>query len=388
MRLGPGVRGGLGPSLVLAAAVLLWSALLVAAQAPLVVAEGEAGPTGPSATEVEKGLDLSWEERRLVQRGLAAAGQDPGYADGVFGSRTRGALRAWQEAGGLEGTGYLTREQTEELAALGLEVEEEMRRKLEEEVERLARKYPAGTTLRDCPECPEMVVVPEGTYMKGSPEMGGMYFNPVYEATIARPFAVGVKEVTRGEFARFVSATGHPMGDSCRVYGDGEWEERSGRSWRHPGFSQTDEHPAACVSWDDAKAYVGWLSGRTGENYRLLSDVEWEYVARAGTKTAYWWGDDIGRNRANCDGCGSRWDARGTAPVGSFPANPFGLHDVLGNVWEWVEDCYLAYCTQRVLRGGSWGSRPMDLRSALRAGHLPDPRYFLIGFRVARTLTP
>ena len=150
-----------------------------------------------------------------------------------------------------------------------------------------------------------------------------------------------------------------------------------------------------------AQAYVRWLSGKTGEEYRLLSEAEWEYVARAGTTTAYWWGDDIGRNRANCDGCGSRWDNRQTAPVGSFSANPFGLHDVHGNVWEWVEDCWndgyrgaptdgsaweSGECERRVLRGGSWYSVPELLRSADRDRYSAGGRLNNAGFRVARTL--
>ena len=142
------------------------------------------------------------------------------------------------------------------------------------------------------------------------------------------------------------------------------------------------------VSWKDAKAYVRWLSERTGEKYRLLSEAEWEYVARAGTTTAYWWGDEIGQNRANCDGCGSRWDDKRTAPVGSFPANPFGLHDVHGNVWEWVEDCWEGNCGRRVLRGGSWNFSPRVLRSAFRLGYSSGYRGNNAGFRVARTLTP
>ena len=157
------------------------------------------------------------------------------------------------------------------------------------------------------------------------------------------------------------------------------------------------------VSWEDAQGYVRWLSRKTGEEYRLLSESEWEYVARAGTRTRYWWGDEIGRNRANCDGCGSRWEDRQTAPVGSFSANGFGLHDVHGNVWEWVEDCWnesyagaprdgsaweSGECGRRVLRGGSWYNNLRYLRSAFRGRNSAGNRYMFIGFRVARTLTP
>ena len=259
------------------------------------------------------------------------------------------------------------------------------------------------TTFRDCPGCPEMVVAPAGRFRMGSAS-GDDDERPVHPVTFARPFAVGVYEVTRGEFARFVEATGRSMGDSCWTVEGGEGEWRSGRHWRRPGFSQTDAHPVVCVNWEDAQAYVAWLSGETGEAYRLLSESEWEYVARAGAKTArYWWGDEIGRNRASCDGCGSRWDGKQTAPVGSFPASPFGLYDVHGNAGEWVEDCWNGSydgaprdgsawtsgdCDARGLRGGSWVNPPWDLRSARRDRFPTILGGDSYGFRVARTLTP
>ena len=277
-----------------------------------------------------------------------------------------------------------------------------------------------GTKFRDCPGCPEMVVVPSGSFMMGSPgseEGWHDYEGPVHRVTLARPFAVGVTEVTRGEFARFVSSTGRSMGNSCWTVkgGSGNWEERWGGGWRNPGFSQTDAHPVVCVSWQDSQAYVAWLSGETGEAYRLLSESEWEYVARAGTETARYWGEsergqcrhangadaasvDLGWGAASCNDGHVR-----TAPVGSFSANAFGLHDVLGNVWEWVEDCWnesyrgaptdgsaweSGDCDRRVLRGGSWGDEPRDLRSADRFWGTTGVRVDDVGFRVARTLTP
>jgi formylglycine-generating enzyme required for sulfatase activity len=161
------------------------------------------------------------------------------------------------------------------------------------------------------------------------------------------------------------------------------------------------------VSWDDAQRYVAWLSRITGKKYRLLSEAEYEYAARAGTQTAYPWGDDIklnGKAMANCNGCGSQWDSKQTAPVGSFPPNAFLLYDMVGNVWEWTEDCYNnSYkgapadgsawtnegdCNARVVRGGSWLNDPGDLRSAPRAGSSTDNRIDYIGFRVAQTLNP
>ena len=259
---------------------------------------------------------------------------------------------------------------------------------------------------RDCPECPEMVLVPAGSFTMGSPASEeGRYDNegPVHRVRIPEPFAVGKYEVTRGEFARFVSATGHDTGSSCWTREGGKWKNRSGWSWRSPGYSQTERDPAVCVSWEDARSYARWLSGKTGKEYRLLSESEWEYAARAGTTTRYYWGNAIGRNRANCNGCGSRWDNEQTAPVGSFAANGFGLHDMHGNVWEWVEDCWnddyagapsdgsaweSGNCARRVLRGGSWSGDPRYLRAANRGRSDTGFRSGSLGFRVARTLTP
>ena len=211
----------------------------------------------------------------------------------------------------------------------------------------LSQTREAGHVFRDCPHCPEMVVVPAGEFVMGSPTSEEGRWNnegPRHRVMIGSSFAVGVYEVTRGEFGRFVSSTGRSMGDSCWTWENGEWKARSGRGWRNPGFLQTDSHPVVCVSWDDARAYVGWLSGETGASYRLLSESEWEYAARGGTQTRYWWGDgsssqcryangadmsakkhNSGWTVADCDDGYSR-----TSPVGSFGANAFGLHDVHG----------------------------------------------------------
>ena len=175
----------------------------------------------------------------------------------------------------------------------------------------------------------------------------------------------------------------------------------------NPGFIQSDDHPVVCVNWYDARAYTRWLSQETGEEYRLLSEAEWEYVARAGTTTQYWWGDSIGRNQANCVDCGSRWDGEGTAPVGSFSANAFGVFDVSGNVTEWVEDCYNANYNGAPSDGTAWGSEGCDrprfgsmqrsgdwyhaattARSAARLADSVITRRNSSGFRVARTITP
>ena len=256
-----------------------------------------------------------------------------------------------------------------------------------------------GRVFRDCSTCPQLVVIPAGIYRMGSTE--SEYEKPQHEVMIAKPLAVGVYEVTRREFGRFVQETRHPMGNSCYTSEGGKWELRSGRGWRNPGFSQTDLDPVVCVNWYDAQAYVRWLSGETGQSYRLLSEAEWEYVARAGTTTKYYWGDTIGRNRANCDGCGSQWDDEKTAPVGSFRPNRFGLYDVHGNVWEWAQDCWnenyngspsdgraweTGDCGRRVLRGGSWDYSPGYLRSANRGRYSTDSRFNDLGFRIARSL--
>ena len=258
-----------------------------------------------------------------------------------------------------------------------------------------------GTKFRDCPECPELVVVPPGSFMMGSPsgEAGrGSNEGPVHEVRIGYPFAVGVYEVTFGEWEACVS------GGGC-----GGYRPPSDRKW-----GRRDRLPVVNVNWVDAQAYVEWLSKKTRKAYRLLRESEWEYVARAETRTRYWWGDEIGRNRANCAGCGSRWDGGQTAPVGSFSANGFGLHDVHGNVWEWVEDCYndsyhgapsdrsaweSGDCSRRVLRGGSWSSEPRSLRSAFRSlmdsgdrnnkcGRKKYGQNNDLGLRIARTLMP
>ena len=268
---------------------------------------------------------------------------------------------------------------------------------------------PPGSVFRDCADCPEMVVVGAGEFMMGSPpsEAGrGDDEGPRHRVTIAEPFAVGMHEVTRGQFGRFVSATSRTMGNSCWTYEGGEWEDHSGRGWHAPGFDQSDDHPVVCVSWDDAQAYVRWLSGETGQSYRLLSESEWEYVARAGTTTPFHTGATISTDQANYHGNythGSGGNRERTVPVGSFAANAWGLHDVHGNVWEWTEDCWNGSydgapddggawtsgdCSRRVLRGGSWFSQPGVARSADRFWLDSGARNDVASFRVARTLSP
>ena len=283
-----------------------------------------------------------------------------------------------------------------------------------------------GERFRDCDEswCPELVVVPAGKFKMGAPEEEAGWSrneSPVREVEISEALAVGVYEVTRGEFGRFVRETGHSPDDQCVMRAHGKqvaW--RRGRSWRNPGHHQTDRHPAVCVSWEDARKYVKWLSGKTAKGYRLLSESEWEYVARAGTWTSRYWGDDASRacrygnvrDRALEDAFGvsrthecSDGHAH-TSTVGSYEKNGFRLHDVLGNVAEWVADCWHGSyrfggpprdgrawleegggdCSLRVLRGGSWYDDPKNVRSADRDSYYPSDRHDDVGFRVARTL--
>jgi formylglycine-generating enzyme required for sulfatase activity len=267
-----------------------------------------------------------------------------------------------------------------------------------------------SNSFKDCPDCPEMVVVPAGSFTMGSPdgEPGREPSEgPLRLVKISEPFAVGKFAVTRAEFSAFVTATGYVGDDGCYASTAVGWKRLRGRSWRSPGLAQDDGHPVVCVSWHDAKAFVEWLARKTGKQYRLLSEAEREYAARARTTTPFWWGLTISTSQANYDGSrtygeGSAGEWRKTTvSADSFRANPWGLHNVHGNVWEWVEDCWhdsyqgapadgsawtTGSCDRRVLRGGSWIDAPGLLRAASRFRYRPDYRDFDSGFRVARTL--
>ncbi len=249
------------------------------------------------------------------------------------------------------------------------------------EQRRLDLQWPAGKEFQDCDFCPQMVVVPAGSFA-----MGGESEGPRHRVTIRRQFAVSKYEITFAEWDACVQAGGcggHRAGD---------------RNWGR------GQRPAIYVSWRDARSYVRWLRKFLGQPYRLLSEAEWEYASRAGTRTAYPWGAAAGRDRANCKGCGSRWDGRKTAPAGTYRPNAFGLHDMHGNVREWVQDCWhvsyrgapadgsawteRADCNKRVLRGGSWNDIPWDMRSARRMSGRWKDRNSKTGFRIALTLEP
>ena len=234
---------------------------------------------------------------------------------------------------------------------------------------------------------------------------------PVHRVTI-KSFQMSKYEVTKAEFAAFIKATGYRTdaeknagGDKgCLGYSNGNWNWQPGTSWRDPVFKQRDGGPVVCISWNDAKAYIKWLKGESGKNYRLPTESEWEYAARAGSDTQYPWGNQASHEYANygkdkcCGGLAQgrdRWEY--TSPVGSFASNAFGLHDMHGNVWEWTDDCWNGSyqgaptdgsawnsgdCGRRVLRGGSWDDKPKGVRSAYRHWDHVDDRGNYIGFRL------
>lgn len=252
-------------------------------------------------------------------------------------------------------------------------------------------------TFRDCEECPVMVVVPPGTTILQASTAA-----PRRAATVGRRYAIGKFEVTRAQFAAFVRETNRPMTGGCNLSAeDGVWRRDLDTSWRRPGFEQTALHPVVCVNWTDARAYAEWLSRRTGRRYRLPSEAEWVRAARAGTATRYSWGDDLKPRMANCRECDPGLPTPATARIGSFPANAMGLHDMLGNVGEWMEDCWAETltalpedgrafirtgCRRRVVRGGHWASPARHLDFSTRRGVFEDVRYTRFGFRLVREL--
>ncbi len=346
---------------------------------------------GCNGPVVEEGLGLDRASRRQIQRGLQTGGFDPGGADGLFGSRTRAAIRNWQTTRGSRATGYLDGASAAALRTAGASgpavapsaaapVQPAAGTAAQEtvfwqsianstnaaEFEAYLSQYPNGVfsalararlsalrspagaaaaaagdvrrqpgeVFRDCAECPEMVVLPGGR------------------------LALGRYEVTVGEYRAFASATGGGAGGRCVTVGD------AGDSWRNPGFRQTDRHPVACVSWDDAQEYVSWLSRTTGARYRLPSEEEWGRAA-AGSQPGC---DRIGRGPGR------------TCPVGSYGANGAGLSDMVGNLWEWTADCWEGDCGRRVVRGGSWGYFPDSLRPGGRLWHSAGHRSVFHGF--------
>lgn len=290
-----------------------------------------------------------------------------------------------------------------------------------------------GEIFKDCTDCPEMVVIPAGAIAIGAElaerEHEGILNNaareqPRHTVTINRAFALGRTEVTRALYARFADETKRSGPPECGAPGNPETPSVATalpvtKTWKNPGFMQSDTEPVVCVSWDDAKAFVAWLSSKTGKTYRLPSEAEWEYAARAGTTTARYWGDSAKQlckkanllSTATLQATGNGGPAKDelvcnsehpfTVPVASFEPNQFGLYDMIGNVLEVVEDCFHPNyngapvdgsawqepnCQQRILRGGSFNNLAWFGRAAFRATVAYDHRSIDAGLRVARDL--
>ena len=289
----------------------------------------------------------------------------------------------------------------------------------------------ATGALRDCPTCPELVVVPAGSLLLGTSsdedevdrDRGE---SPPLPVQMNRPYAIGRYEVTVAQFRAFVDATQYaPQGD-CRIVSGGAWLRLRERDWRNPGFATppADGDPVVCVSWDDATAYLAWLSKLTGKGYRLPTEPEWEYAARGGTTTPRYFGNrDSSEDAPLASACdfANVYDASAVtelafpypnarcsdgytyvAPVGSFKPNAFDLYDMIGNAREWLQDCYTASyrgrpqdarawqwaggCELRGVRGGSWATRPAESRAAARGAEPQGQRQSDLGFRVVRDL--
>lgn len=289
----------------------------------------------------------------------------------------------------------------------------------------------SGQIFKDCAGCPEMVVIPAGSFMQGSPksEAGRDDSEGPQHAVTLMQFAMGKTEVTVGQFRGFVSATSY-MSDAetsadektgCKVWptsNDGGLDWQAGRNWRNPGWNVKENEPVVCVSHNDARAYIHWLSSSTGKGYQLPSESQWEYAARGGTNTSRYWGDTASNACAYANVLdqtlgpdGGKWETPHpckdgyffVAPVGSYRANAFGLHDMIGNVWEWTEDCWHPsyesggptdgsswtsgyYCALKVVRGGSWIDEQDRSRAAKRFVGKTADRSVVFGFRLARTL--
>lgn len=280
-----------------------------------------------------------------------------------------------------------------------------------------------------------MIVVPAGTYLMGSMaddprQAKAGVEQPQHRVTIRYAFAVGKFEVTRDEYARFALQTHLRDPDGCYVHEPPNWVKKRGLNWHMTPFPQTGRDPAVCVSWEEARAYTQWLSKKTGHSYRLLSEAEWEYVARAGTTTEAFWGDDEKRACEYGNGTDltflarfppkAKWEVPEpnnpnpgrvlpchdgyvfTAPVGSYKPNPFGLYDTASNVAQWTADCLVksyegaptdgaartdGNCAKRINRGGAWDSNPTGPRSAYRGwDNASVTRAVDLGLRVARDL--
>jgi formylglycine-generating enzyme required for sulfatase activity len=285
---------------------------------------------------------------------------------------------------------------------------------------------PPPSAVRDCADCPEVVRIAVGEFQMGADaaeeereavptSIRGVGL-PRKQVTIAREFWMGRAEVTVAQFRAFVEATRRDTGNLCTINNNGRWENGPGRNWRNPNFAQDDNHPVVCVAWQDAVAYTEWLTQRTGKKYRLPTEAEWEFAARAGTSSSRYWGDDRAPSCKYANVADTTtatalgWPKSAiifecndnqvyTAPVGSFAASAAGLFDMLGNVWEWTADCWVenlttqpgdgtarnaANCNRRTIRGGSWEGVPSIVRAGHREPGFMGARTSHIGFRVVR----
>ncbi len=292
-----------------------------------------------------------------------------------------------------------------------------------------AQQAPRAAPATDCAVCPALALVPPGAYTMGTPADAAEVDpstgeSPPVSVSITRPFYIGAREVTVGEFRRFVEDAGYDPPRGCRVWLGGQWVQDRDRSWRDPGFAQppADGDPVVCINWVDARAYAEWLARQSGLRYRLPSEAEWEYVARGGTSFPRFWAardsnedspltltceyaniydvSAIEAHRLAWPNAACSDGAAGVAAAGSYKPNAFGAYDVIGNVREWLQDCYTASykgrpqdgrawtwqggCEQRSVRGGSWASRPALARAAARAAEATPLRQSDLGFRVAR----
>lgn len=325
------------------------------------------------SASIEGTLSLDRSAWRRLQSSLTALGFDAGIADGRPGANTRTAIASWQMANAYPATGFFNTEQAARLAA-----------QAEPKLAALAAARPdvskagTGTSFKDCATCPDMVIVPAGSFLFGSSssERGRTRDEATQERTsIPANFAIGRFEVTQSQWSACAAA-----GRCRRVSQTGGGSE-----------------PVRGVGWSDAQTYVAWLSELTGKRYALPDERRWEYAARGGRSSVYPWGDEVGQGRAVCDGCGSDFDLDRPARVGNFAANSFGLYDTAGNVAEWTADCFSGdgplpvsqagaqTCERYVIKGGSYASRPHRLRSAARAGDFDDPTPER-GLRVMRRL--
>ena len=351
--------------------------------------------SGCNGPVVEEALGLDRAARRRIQVGLRNGGFDPGGADGLFGVRTRAAIRGWQSARGARATGYLDGAAAAALRSAGGSGSAPAASATSRAASGGAaasgdaaggesmpggevRPRP-GAVFQDCDACPEMVVMPGGR------------------------LALGRYEVTLGEYGAFASATGGEVESGCYTQ-QRLSETRTGpaldlsASWRDPGFPQTSRHPVVCVSWHEAQEYVSWLSRTTGATYRLPNEGEWSRAAGGSGDGCSVNGRDRSYEQWHNRRFGVDWDlssslaclgsdgAATTAAVGSYGDSEIGLSDTVGNVWEWTEDCWEGDCSQRVARGGSWQNHAASLHPSGLNWDQAGARYTSLGFRVARTL--